>query len=54
MEPQRQDWESQNFAEAVNFLTEKGIATLDDLEAHIAAQSEQTEAINASIASVTV
>ena len=38
-----------NFAEAVNFLTEKGIATLDDLEAHIAAQSEQTEAINASM-----
>ena len=38
-----------NFAKAVNFLTEKGIATLDDLEAHIAAQSEQTEAINASM-----
>ena len=29
--------------------SEKGIATLDDLEAHIAAQSEQTEAINASM-----
>ena len=32
------------FAEAINFLTERGIATLEDLETHIAAQSERTEA----------
>ena len=38
-----------DFAEAVNFLTEKGIATLDDLEAHIAAQGERAEAINTSM-----
>ena len=38
-----------NFAEAVNFLTEKGIATLEDLEAHIAAQSERAEAVNTSL-----
>ena len=38
-----------DFAEAINFLTEKGIVTLEDLEAHIAVQSEQTEAINASM-----
>lgn len=49
MEPQRQDWQSQNFAEAINYLTEKGITTLEDLEAHIAAQSNRTEAISASM-----
>ncbi|MDB7815934.1 MobQ family relaxase [Intestinimonas butyriciproducens] len=38
-----------NHSEAVNFLTEKGIATLEDLEAHIAAQSKRTEAISASM-----
>ena len=38
-----------NFAEAVNFLTEKGIATLEDLEAHITVQSKRAEAINASM-----
>ena len=38
-----------DFSAAVNFLTEKGIFTLEDLEAHIAAQSEQTEAISASM-----
>lgn len=37
------------FAEAINFLTERGIATLEDLETHIAAQSERTEAINTSM-----
>ena len=38
-----------NHSEAVNYLTEKGIATLEDLEAHIAAQSKRTEAISASM-----
>lgn len=38
-----------NFAEAINYLTEKGITTLEDLEAHIAAQSKRTEAINTSM-----
>ena len=38
-----------DFAEAVNFLTERDIATLEDLDAHIAAQSERAEAINASM-----
>ena len=38
-----------NFAEAVNYLTERGITTLEDLEAHIAAQSERTEAVNTSL-----
>lgn len=38
-----------DFAEAVNFLTERGIATLEDLEAHIAVQGERAEAINTSI-----
>lgn len=37
------------FAEAINFLTERDIATLEDLETHIAAQSERTEAINTSM-----
>lgn len=37
------------FAEAINFLIERGIATLEDLETHIAAQSERTEAINTSM-----
>ena len=38
-----------NFAEAINFLTEKGIATLEDLEAHITPQSKRAETINASM-----
>ena len=38
-----------DFAEAVNFLTERDIVTLEDLEAHIDAQSERAEAINASM-----
>ena len=38
-----------DFAEAVNFLTERGIVTLEDLEAHIAAQSERAEAVNTSL-----
>nr|WP_325214180.1 MobQ family relaxase [uncultured Oscillibacter sp.] len=38
-----------SFAEAVNFLTERGISALEDLEAHIAVQSERTEAINTSM-----
>ena len=38
-----------DFAEAVNFLTERGIVTLEDLETHIAAQGERAEAINTSM-----
>ena len=38
-----------NFAEAVNYLTEKGITTLEELEAHIAAQSKRTEAVSATL-----
>ena len=38
-----------DFAEAVNFLTEKGIVTLENLEAHIAAQGERAEAVNTSM-----
>jgi len=38
-----------NFAEAVNYLTEKGITTLEGLEAHIAAQSKRTEAVSAAL-----
>ena len=37
------------FAEAVNYLTEKGISTLEDLEAHLAAHSDQTEAVNTTL-----
>jgi len=38
-----------SFSQAVNYLTERGITTLEDLEAHIAAQSERTEGINTSM-----
>ncbi len=38
-----------DFAEAINYLTEKGIATLEDLEAHVAAHSESTNAVHASM-----
>ena len=38
-----------NFAEAVNYLTERGIVTLEDLEAHISAQGERAEAVNTSM-----
>ena len=38
-----------NFSEAVNFLTERGIATLEDLEAHITVQSDRAEAVNTSL-----
>ncbi len=38
-----------NFAEVVNYLTEMGITTLEDLEAHIAAQSKRTEAVSATL-----
>ncbi|MDE6588973.1 MAG: MobA/MobL family protein, partial [Oscillospiraceae bacterium] len=38
-----------NFAEAINFLTEKGITSLGDLEDHITAQSKRAEDINASM-----
>lgn len=38
-----------NFSEAVNYLTERGIVTLEDLEAHISVQSDRAEAINTSM-----
>jgi len=38
-----------DFAEAVNYLTKKGIATLEDLVAHVAAHSESTNAVHASM-----
>ena len=38
-----------HFAETINYLTEKGITTLEDFEAHLASHSEQTEAVNASM-----
>ena len=37
------------FAEVINYLTEKGIATLEDLEARLADHSEQTEGVNAAM-----
>ena len=38
-----------DFAETINYLTEKGIATLENLEAHLADHSDRTEAINAAM-----
>ncbi len=38
-----------NSAEAVNYLSENGITTLEELEAHIAAQSKRTEAVSATL-----
>ncbi len=38
-----------DFAAAVSYLDEKGIVTLDDLEAHITAQGERAEAVNTSM-----
>ena len=38
-----------DFAEAINYLTERGIATLEDLEAHLATHREQTEEVNATM-----
>ena len=35
-----------DFAEAINYLTERGIATLEDLEAHLVVQNDRTEAVN--------
>ena len=43
-----------DFAKAINYLTEKGIATLEDLEAYLAAHREQTEAINAAMKTMSV
>ena len=37
------------FAEAINYLTEKGVATLENLEAQLADHSERTEAVNAAM-----
>ena len=37
------------FAKVINYLTEKGIATLEDLEAHLADHSERTETVNAAM-----
>ena len=41
-----------DFAKAINYLTEKGIATLENLEAYLAAHREQTEAINAAMKTI--
>ena len=38
-----------DFAKAVNYLTEKGIATLEDLEARLADHSDRTQAVNATM-----
>ena len=38
-----------DFAAAVSYLDEKGIVTLEDLEAHITAQGERAEAVNTSM-----
>ena len=38
-----------DFAEAINYLTEKGISTLEDLEAHLADHGDRTEAVNAAM-----
>ena len=43
-----------DFAEAINFLTEKGIATLEDLEVHLASHSDQTEAVYTSMKAISV
>ena len=37
------------FSEAINYLTEHGLISLEDLEAHLAAHSERTEAVNTSM-----
>ncbi len=37
------------FAEAINYLTGKGLLTLEDFQAHLAAHRRQTEAINRSM-----
>ncbi len=39
----------QQFAEAINYLTGKGLLTLEDFQAHLAAHRRQTEAINRSM-----
>ena len=41
-----------HFAEAVNYLMENGLFTLEDLEAHLAAHREQTEAVNDSLKAI--
>ena len=38
-----------HFAEAVNYLTERGITTLEDLEKRVAAHSNRMDAVNASM-----
>ena len=38
-----------DFAEAINYLTERGIATLEDLEIYLATHREQTEEVNATM-----
>ena len=42
-----------HFAEAINYLTEKGISTLEELENRITGHSDQTEAIKSSIKAMT-
>ena len=38
-----------HFAEAINYLTEKSISTLEELETHLANHSKRTETINAAM-----
>lgn len=38
-----------HFVAAINYLSEKGIATLEDLEGHLAAQRDKTGAVNSSM-----
>ena len=41
-----------DFAKAINYLTEKGIATLEDLEARLADHSDRTQAVNATMKAI--
>ena len=41
-----------HFAEAVNYLMENGLFTLEDLEAHLAARREQADVVNSSLKSM--
>ena len=40
------------FAEAINYLTKTGIATLEDLETHLADHDDRTEAVNAAMKTI--
>ena len=41
-----------HFAEAINYLAEKGLLTLEDLEEYLAAHSKQTEAVNTAMKTI--